>query len=69
MRKILVHDLAGSSYGRDKVVGRPGDPAILFADATKIGTELGWKARYTEIDPIVETAWHWFKNHPDGYGD
>jgi UDP-glucose 4-epimerase len=46
---------------------RPGDPAVLFADATKIRTELGWSARYTEIDDIVATAWNWFKKHPEGY--
>jgi UDP-glucose-4-epimerase GalE len=46
---------------------RPGDPAILYADAQKIQTELGWSARYTEIDPIVDTAWNWFKDHPQGY--
>jgi UDP-glucose 4-epimerase len=48
---------------------RTGDPAVLFADARKIRDELGWSARYTEIDQIVATAWNWFKNHPDGYGE
>ena len=46
---------------------RPGDPAVLYADASKIRRELGWSANYTEIDPIVSTAWNWFKNHPHGY--
>lgn len=46
---------------------RPGDPAILFANAEKICRELGWSARYTEIDAIVATAWKWFKSHPNGY--
>ena len=46
---------------------RPGDPAILYADASKIRRELCWSAQYTEIDPIVATAWAWFKNHPHGY--
>ncbi len=46
---------------------RPGDPAILFANAQKIQDELGWTARYTDIEQIVATAWNWFKNHPDGY--
>ncbi|MFH1267703.1 MAG: UDP-glucose 4-epimerase GalE, partial [Planctomycetota bacterium] len=48
---------------------RPGDPAILYADAQKIQRELGWSARYTEIDEIVSTAWNWFKNHPEGYSE
>jgi UDP-glucose-4-epimerase GalE len=48
---------------------RAGDPAILFANAEKIRRELGWSARYTEIDPIVATAWKWFQGHPNGYAD
>jgi UDP-glucose 4-epimerase len=48
---------------------RPGDPAVLFANAQKIHDALGWSARYTEIDPIVATAWNWFKHHPRGYED
>lgn len=47
---------------------RQGDPAILFADAQKIQTELGWSARYVELDEIVATAWNWFRTHPHGYG-
>ena len=46
---------------------RPGDPPVLFANADKIRQELGWSARYTEIDEIVATAWGWFKDHPEGY--
>jgi UDP-glucose 4-epimerase len=46
---------------------RPGDPPILFANSDKIQNELGWSARYTEIDAIVATAWNWFKSHPAGY--
>jgi UDP-glucose 4-epimerase len=48
---------------------RPGDPAVLFANADKIRRELGWSARYTEIDSIVATAWNWFQKHPNGYED
>jgi UDP-glucose 4-epimerase len=46
---------------------RPGDPAVLYSSPEKIHRELGWKARYQEIDPIVETAWKWFLAHPRGY--
>lgn len=46
---------------------RPGDPPQLYADASKIHSELGWNAKHTDIVRIVETAWRWFKNHPNGY--
>jgi UDP-glucose 4-epimerase len=48
---------------------RPGDPAVLYANAQKIHDELGWLARYSEIDEIVATAWRWMRNHPNGYED
>jgi UDP-glucose 4-epimerase len=46
---------------------RPGDPAILYANADKIRRELGWSARYLDIDAIIATAWNWFEKHPRGY--
>lgn len=38
---------------------RPGDPAVLIASSEKIGKELGWTPKYTELDAILESAWKW----------
>jgi len=46
---------------------RPGDAAVLFANAEKIRNELGWSAIHTDIRPIIASAWHWHKSHPNGY--
>ncbi len=46
---------------------RAGDPPMLYADATKILGELGWQAQTKSIDEIVDTAWQWFRSHPEGY--
>ncbi|MCE9592317.1 MAG: UDP-glucose 4-epimerase GalE [Planctomycetes bacterium] len=46
---------------------RPGDPPMLYANADKVHRELGWKAKLTDIHHVTETAWRWFKNHPNGY--
>ncbi|MCC7407724.1 MAG: UDP-glucose 4-epimerase GalE [Phycisphaeraceae bacterium] len=46
---------------------RAGDPPELFANPDKIRQELGWRAKYTQLDPIIQTAWNWFKNNPQGY--
>ena len=48
---------------------RPGDPPALVAAADKVQRELGWQPRYTELRPIVETAWNWHRSHPRGYAD
>lgn len=47
---------------------RPGDPARLVADGTRIRRELNWKPGYSELGAIVETAWKWLLKHPNGYG-
>ncbi|MCC6179138.1 MAG: UDP-glucose 4-epimerase GalE [Chloroflexi bacterium] len=38
---------------------RPGDPPALYADNTRIRQALGWAPKYTEVEPIVATAWRW----------
>ena len=48
---------------------RPGDPPVLVASSDKIQRELGWTPRYTDLRPIVETAWNWHRHHPRGYAD
>lgn len=40
---------------------RPGDPAVLVADVTKIKKELGFEAKYSDINTIISTAWAWHK--------
>jgi len=46
---------------------RPGDAPALVADPSKLMERLGWRPAYTEIEPIVETAWRWHRAHPNGY--
>jgi UDP-glucose-4-epimerase GalE len=46
---------------------RPGDPPALVAAAAKAQQELAWRPRYTDLRPIIETAWNWHRRHPKGY--
>lgn len=46
---------------------RPGDPAALYASSQKIQRELGWRARYPDLENIVRHAWKWHAAHPKGY--
>jgi UDP-glucose-4-epimerase GalE len=48
---------------------RPGDPPALVAASERIQRDLGWKPRYADLRPIIETAWNWHRRHPRGYGD
>jgi UDP-glucose 4-epimerase len=41
---------------------RPGDPATLVADSARAMEKLVWQPKYTKIDDIIATAWHWHQN-------
>ncbi len=38
---------------------REGDPAALVADVQKIKSELGFEAKYSDLETIIRTAWNW----------
>lgn len=46
---------------------RPGDPATLIASSNKAIKELGWNPKFNSLETIIDTAWKWHKNHPNGY--
>lgn len=46
---------------------RPGDPAVLVASSDKIRRELDWKPQHARLEQIIESAWNWHRENPDGY--
>ncbi len=38
---------------------RAGDPPALVADPRRAQRELNWRPEHTDLESIVETAWHW----------
>ncbi len=46
---------------------RKGDPAVLVASAKKAKEVLGWQPAYDTLEKIIESAWNWHREHPNGY--
>lgn len=69
VRQVIdsVRRVTGKGFKVIQGPRRPGDPPELFADPRRITAELGWKAKITDPDEIVRTAWNWFSRHPRGY--
>ena len=63
-RRVTGHEIPAIPSPR-----RPGDPPELYADPTKIMTELGWKPKFTNIEPVIASAWKWHQAHPNGFAD
>jgi UDP-glucose 4-epimerase len=62
-----VKKQTGNDFSVVESARRPGDPHILVADPSKIQTDLGWKANYSDIETIITSALKWHTSHPDGY--
>lgn len=66
-----VIEAAKEVVGKDiKVVmadRRAGDPAKLIASSDKAKAVLGWNPEHADLKHIIETAWNWHSNHPNGY--
>jgi UDP-glucose 4-epimerase len=48
---------------------RAGDPSRLIASSEKAKKVLGWQPKRTNIRQIIQDAWNWHQNHPNGYED
>lgn len=46
---------------------RPGDAARLYANASNIRRDLGWRPTYTSVEDMIRTAWEFKKTHKLGY--
>jgi len=60
-RRVTLHPIPVEVVAR-----RPGDPAVLIASSEKIGRELGWRPKHTNLDGIIASAWEWHQKRYAG---
>ncbi len=65
----VARDVTGHPIPADECPRRAGDPAQLVASSEKARTVLGWDPKFADLKTIIETAWNWHVNHPNGYGE
>lgn len=65
----VVEKVTGKSISAVDAPRRAGDPARLVASSDKIKSELGWNPKFPELETIIETAWNWHRDHPEGFGE
>ena len=53
--------ITGHPIPADYVERRPGDPANLVASAKKAEELLGWKAKYSDIDTLIDSTYKAYK--------
>lgn len=62
----IAENISGNTIKKVFADKRAGDPARLVAARDKAKKYLGWEPKYN-IKDIIETAWLWHKNNPDGF--
>ena len=63
-REVTGHPIPAKTTPR-----RAGDPAQLIASSEKARKILGWHPEHADLREIIETAWNWHKNHPNGFAE
>ncbi len=63
-RQVTGHPIPAVEIPR-----RAGDPARLVASSEKARRVLGWNPVHDSLSEIIESAWKWHKNHPNGYDE
>jgi UDP-glucose 4-epimerase len=71
VRQVIdtVRRVSGRAFKVIETARRPGDPPVLTADASKARNELGWTTQYPDLETIVQSAWKFHTDHPNGYED
>ncbi len=54
----MVKKVTKKDFKVVEVERRPGDPAYLIADSSKVKKKFGWKLDY-DLEKIISTAWNW----------
>ena len=55
----MMKKVSGVDFKVEKTGRRPGDPAILISNNTKIVNKMGWVPKYDDLKIICETALAW----------
>ncbi|MCB9670353.1 MAG: UDP-glucose 4-epimerase GalE [Alphaproteobacteria bacterium] len=69
VREVMAAAKTATGVDFEVVEGdrRPGDPASLVTDPSRIASELGWRTRHSDLGEILTSHWSWTLEHPTGW--
>lgn len=62
-----AESVTGQVIPYEVVERRPGDPAVLVASSSKAKDILNWTPKYNSVSSIIESAWRFHQNYPEGF--
>lgn len=69
VREVIskAKEITGIDFQVRETHRRAGDPAVLVASSRRIKQELGWNPICSNLETIIQSAWDWHNNNPNGY--
>ena len=69
VREVIetAREVTGEPIPVEGAPRRPGDAAILIADASRAKRVLDWEPQIPDLADIIASAWTWHQNNPHGY--
>ncbi len=69
VREVIeaAKSVTGTDFTVKEADRRPGDPATLVTDPSRITAELGWRTRHSDLRVILADHWAWTQEHPGGW--
>ena len=59
-----VKEITGVNFKVNELGRRPGDPASLTAESSRLTQLTGWKPKYDDLNVIIQSAFEWEKKRP-----
>lgn len=63
----MVENVSGIKVNFEFGPRRKGDPPVLIASSKLAEKELGWEPEHNLLEEVVQSAYNWHLNHPNGY--
>ncbi|MBV8132129.1 MAG: UDP-glucose 4-epimerase GalE [Alphaproteobacteria bacterium] len=57
----VAESVCGRAIPRRETARRAGDPAVLVADPSRAAEQFGWRARNSDLQTIIATAFAWLQ--------
>ncbi len=59
-----VKEITGVDFKVNELGRRPGDPASLTAESSRLSQLTGWKPKFDDLNVIIKSAYEWEKKRP-----
>lgn len=71
VREVIdqARKVTGINFPVTEAPRRSGDPVVLVASSVKFQQDFSWQPQHSDLATILQTAWNWHRQQPNGFSD